>query len=83
MDAITAITDAIQSISDLVDQHEISYGTVSDSEVKHFFETSNISTYRSALPTIRNNLLPSTDAALMTVCKSGGTFGFIWDSITL
>ena len=78
-----AITNHIQSISDLVDQHEISFGTINNTEVLEFFETSNISTYRSALPTIRNNLLPSDDAALMTVCKSGGTFGFIWDSITL
>ena len=77
------IANNIQSISDLVDQHVISYGTVNDSEVEEFFRTSNISTYRSALPTIRNNLFQSADDALNEVCNSGGTFGFIWDSVIL
>ena len=81
--AAETIADNIQSISDLVDQHVISYGTVKNSEVEEFFRTSNISTYRSALPTIRSNLLSNPIVALDEVCNSEGTFGFIWDSITL
>ena len=78
-----SIARVINSINDLTNQDYVKYGTVNDSEVHEFFSFSNITTYRSAYPTIRNNLLPSADAAVDRVCQSKGTFAFIWDSIVI
>ena len=73
----------IKSINDLTNQDYVKYGTVNGSEVRDFFFSSNITTYRSALPTIRDNLYPSVDAAVDEVCESEGKFAFIWDSIVI
>ena len=78
-----SIARVINSINDLTNQDYVRYGTVNESEVREFFESSNITTYRSALPTIRNNLLPTADAAVDQVCESEGNFAFIWDSIVI
>ena len=73
----------IKSINDLTNQDYVKYGTVNDSEVKEFFFSSNITTYRSALPTVRDNLYPTVDTAVDEVCESEGRFAFIWDSIVI
>lgn len=78
-----SIARVLNSINDLTNQDHVIYGTVNDSEVQDFFEFSNITTYRSAYPTIRENLLPSADAAVDRVCQSDGRFAFIWDSIVI
>ena len=78
-----SISRVIKSINDLTNQDHVKYGTVSHSEVEEFFMSSNITTYRSALPTIRNNLYPSVDAAKDAVCESEGEFAFIWDSVVI
>ena len=78
-----SITRVIKSINDLTNQDYVQYGTVNDSEVEEFFFSSNITTYRSALPTIRNNLYSTVDAAVNEVCDSEGRFAFIWDSIVI
>ena len=78
-----SIARVLNSINDLTNQDYVKYGTVNDSEVEEFFVSSNITTYRSAYPTIRNNLLPSADAAVDQVCQSEGRFAFIWDSIVI
>ena len=77
------IARVIKSINDLTNQDYVKYGTVNDTEVEEFFVSSNITTYRSALPTIRDNLYPSVDAAVDEVCESEGRFAFIWDSIVI
>ena len=77
------IARVIKSINDLTNQDHVKYGTVNDTEVEEFFVSSNITTYRSALPTIRDNLYPSVDAAVDEVCESEGRFAFIWDSIVI
>ena len=78
-----SISRKINSINDLTNQDYIQYGTVGNTEVEEFFSSSNITTYRSALPTIRNNLYPTVDRAVDRVCGSKGTFAFIWDSIVI
>ena len=78
-----SISREINSINDLTDQDYVQYGTVNSSEVEQFFISSNITTYRSALPTIRNNLHPTVDSAVDEVCRSKGTFAFIWDSVVI
>ena len=78
-----SIARVINSVNDLTNQDYVKYGTVKDSEVEEFFSSSNITTYRSALPTIRNNLFPSVDAAVDRVCESAGEFALIWDSIAV
>ena len=78
-----SIAHQINSINDLTSQDYVKYGTVNNSEVEEFFSTSNITTYRSALPTIRNNLYPNAEVAVDEVCESKGTFAFIWDSIVI
>ena len=78
-----SIARVIKSINDLTNQDYVKYGTVNGSEVRDFFFSSNITTYRSALPTIRDNLYPSVDAAVDEVCESEGKFAFIWDSIVI
>ena len=78
-----SIPREINSINDLTDQDYVRYGTVNNSEVQQFFVSSSITTYRSALPTVRNNLYPTVDAAVDEVCRSKGTFAFIWDSIVI
>ena len=78
-----SIAREVNSINDLTNQDYIQYGTVNNSEVQEFFRSSNITTYRSALPTIRNNLHSSADVAVDEVCESKGTFAFIWDSVVI
>ena len=78
-----SIARVINSVNDLTNQDYVKYGTVKDSEVEEFFSSSNITTYRSALPTIRNNLFPSVAAAVDRVCESAGEFALIWDSIVV
>ena len=78
-----SIARVIKSINDLTNQDYVKYGTVNGSEVRDFFFSSNITTYRSALPTIKDNLYPSVDAAVDKVCESEGKFAFIWDSIVI
>ena len=78
-----SIARVINSINDLTNQDYVKYGTVKDSEVQEFFNSSNITTYRSALPTIRDNLYPTADAAVDAVCENKGRFAFIWDSIVI
>ena len=78
-----SIAREINSINDLTDQDYVRYGTANNSEVQQFFISSNITTYRSALPTLRNNLHPTVDAAVDEVCRSKGTFAFIWDSVVI
>ena len=78
-----SISHRINSLTDLTNQDYIQYGTVNNSEVQEFFSSSNITTYKSALPTVRNNLKPTVDAAVDRVCESKGTFAFIWDSIVI
>ena len=78
-----SIAREINSITDLTNQDYIQYGTVNNSEVLQFFISSNITTYRSALPSIRNNLHPTANAAVDQVCKHQGNFAFIWDSVVL
>ena len=78
-----SISREINSINDLTNQDHVQYGTVRNSEVEEFFSSSNITTYRSALPTVRNNLHTTVDRAVETVCRSRGTFAFIWDSVVI
>lgn len=77
------ISRKINSITDLTNQDYVQYGTVRNSEVEEFFSSSNITTYKSALPTVRNNLHHTVDKAVEKVCRSRGTFAFIWDSIVI
>jgi len=78
-----SIANEINSINDLTNQDYIKYGTIRNSEVQQFFNSSNITTYRSAFPTIRENLYPTVDAAVDKVCEDEGRFAFIWDSIVI
>ena len=77
------ISREINSVNDLTNQDYVQYGTVNNTEVEELFSSSNITTYRSALPTFRNNLHPTVDRAVNEVCRSKGTFAFIWDSIVI
>ena len=77
------ISREINSLNDLTNQDHVQYGTVRNSEVEELFSSSNITTYRSALPTVRNNLHTTVDRAVEKVCRSRGTFAFIWDSIVI
>ena len=78
-----SISREINSITDLTSQDYVQYGTVNNSEVLQFFNSSDITTYRSALPTVRNNLPETVDIAVERVCGSRGTFAFIWDSVVI
>ena len=78
-----SISREINSITDLTNQDYVQYGTVNNSEVLQFFISSNIATYRKALPSIRNNLHCNASAAVDQVCKHKGNFAFIWDSVVL
>ena len=77
------ISRKINSINDLTNQDYIQYGTVNNSEVLQFFVSSNITAYRKALPSIRNNLHSTVSEAVDRVCKREGNFAFIWDSVVL
>ena len=78
-----SISHEINSITDLTNQDYVQYGTVNNSEVLQFFNSSNITTYRKALPLIRYNLHCNASEAVDQVCKHKGTFAFIWDSVVL
>ena len=75
---VNKINTPIETISDLVSQSKIRYGTVKNSGVLNFFETTTIEPYQSMLSIIRENLVDNTSDALDLVRQ--GNYAFLWDN---
>ena len=74
----------IRSITDLVGQNKIKYGTVQNTHVSAFFETSKVNPFRAIWQVWTkldpDGLLKNASQGFERVRSSEGRFVFIWDS---
>ena len=76
---VKKINSPIESISDLVGQTKIKYGTVRDSGVLAFFSSTQIEPYRTMARRMGlDSLVNNTSEGLARVLQ--GSYAFLWDN---
>ena len=77
---VTKINTPVSSLSDLVSQTQIKYGTVNNTNAHSFFKTSNLEIFRKmwSFIDVNNGLVSDSEVGFARV--KNGDYAFIWDA---